>query len=371
MINTASPIQFTGDFNGEKTTNCVAHVQLPGEENPPVKTEIPGSDTKDGWQVNINTENNGICTISDGDKEGSVTFTNTFEGGDRWTYPVLQMPEGTDFTGTKGLTFHVDSEMDFADGTVAVMRVLITEKNGNKYWTADGFSLKEGEQQITVPWTDFSAMAGAVDNNFHLDLDQITAIELGLNSRQDTAPVYTVWDFGTYEGNTAAVYPEIKDLKIRENGDKMSVQAEISEGMIPGKPDTLRVTLNGKDVQARYDEGSKKITAEFDRPAAGKHELDIQFFCEDGKGVLATEDVFVQEVGDPGKPETPETPDTPGGPEHPDTADPAKTPDSQGNPQTGDSREMSGVIIWSILALGICAAVITGGTLHFRAGKRK
>ena len=371
VINTASPIQFTGDFNGEKTTNCVAHVQLPGEENPPVKTEIPGSDTKDGWQININTENKGICTITDGDREGSVTFANTFEGGDRWTYPVLQMPEGTDFTGTKGLTFHVDSEMDFADGSVAVMRVLITEKNGNKYWTADGFSLKKGEQQITIPWTDFSAMAGAVDNNFHLDLDQITAIELGLNSRQDTAPIYTVWDFGTYDGNTEAVYPEIKNLRISEDGDKMSVQAEVSEGMIRGKLDTLRVTLNGKDVQAQYDEKSKKITAEFDRPAEGKHELDIQFFCEDGKGVLATEDVLVKEGGEPGGAESPDIPgesDTPG---EPDTEDPVEMPDSQASPQTGDRWEVNGVIVWSILALGISTVVITGGILYFKSRRRK
>lgn len=370
VINTASPIQFTGIFDGEKTSNCVAHVQLPGEENPPVKTIIPGSETKDGWQVNINTENNGVCTITDGDKEGSVTFANTFEGGDRWTYPVLQMPEGTDFTGTKGLTFHVDSEMDFADGSVAVMRVLITEKNGNKYWTADGFSLKEGEQQITIPWTDFSAMAGAVDNNFHLDLDQITAIELGLNSRQDAAPVYTVWDFGTYEGSTEAVYPEIRNLQISENGDKMSVTAEVTEGMIRGEPDTLRVTLNGSDVPAEYDEASKQITAEFDRPAAGKHELDLQFFCEDGKGVLATEDVMVTAGGteDPGTPENPDTPEEPEDPETPDSVD---KPEDSANPQTGDSWGMAEAMIWSILALGISAAVITGGILYFRSRKRE
>lgn len=327
VINTPAPIQFTGEFEGEKTSNCVSHVQLPGVENPEIYELIPGSDSKESWAVNINTTNNGQCLITEGDREGSVTFANSFTGGDRWTYPVLTMPEGTDFTGTKGITFHVDSEADFAGGSLGVMRVLLTEKNGSKYWTPDGFFLKEGEQQITVPWTAFSSMAGPADNNFHLDTDQITMCELGLNARVDVAPVYTVWDFGTYLGNTRAVYPVIENmLPVTGSGlegGKIDVEAYIKEGSIPADADRMKVTVDGHEIPYTYDKDTGLVKAAANELAQGQHKVNIQFFCEDGKGVAASSQVSLK------KGTVPENPDE----EKPGPEDPEEENPEPGNPE--------------------------------------
>lgn len=341
VINTPASIQFTGEFNGEKTSNCVAHVQLPGEEHPEVNTIIPGADQKSSWGININTVNNGQCTITEGSREGSVTFANSFSGGDRWTYPVLTMPEGTDFTGTKGLTFHVDSEKDFEGGSVGVMRILLTEKNGSKYWTPDGFFLKEGEQQITVPWTAFSSMAGPADNNFHLDIDQIVQIELGLNSRVDVAPIYTVWDFGTYLGSTNAVYPVIERMSpatgtVLEKNNAV-IEARIKDGSIMGSMDTIKVTVDGDVVMHEYDAETGKISAKAENLPNGIHKLNIQFFCEDGKGILSSSQIEVNNSAGPDQPDdNPEPDDNPGGDvNHPDSGEdnPSGGVDDGNNPE--------------------------------------
>lgn len=342
VINAPAPIQFTGEFDGEKTSNSVSHVYLPGIEHPQADILIPGSDVPDRWDININTANNGQCIISEGSREGSVTFASSFSGGDRWTYPVLKMPEGTDFTGTKGITFHVDSRQDFGGGSVAVMRVLITEKNGSKYWTADGFFLKEGEQQIAVPWTDFSSMAGPADNNFHLDIDQIVQIELGLNSRVDEAPVYTVWDFGTYLGSTDSVYPVIENM-VPETGavlesESPSIEAIVAKGSIAENVDTIKVTVDGQEIPHAYDPAARRITARTRQLEAGIHKVNIQLFCEDGKGVLASSQIEVIKgtVQDPDR-ETPDTDDTP---DKDHTSDMDDTADSDDTPDTKDVPDM-------------------------------
>ena len=199
-------------------------------------------------------------------------------------------------------------------------------------------------------------MAGPADNNFHLDTDQIAQIELGLNSRVDVAPVYTVWDFGTYLGSADAIYPMIENVipapgTVLEDNSAV-IEAVIKDGSINGSMDTIKVSLDGKVVAHEYDAATGKVSTRAEDLPAGLHKLNIQFFCEDGKGILASSQIEVNNTDGSGEPDdnpgtddNPETDDNPGIGENPGTGDNPGTDDNPGtseNPGDEDNKPGSG-----------------------------
>lgn len=193
--NEASAITFTGTFNGQLTSRSAAFVRTTKDVQ--ISNIIPGSDNPAAYRLDLPAAISpvGRGQITAGSEPGSVQFDYDFiDGGDRWAYPYLLMPENTDFTGYDGLAFDLYADQDFANST---LRLIIKEKSGARYYTAYGFSMKAGWNQIVVPFADFAFFDGTDPNN-QLDL-VLTSIQLGINTKTNDLPPFTVNRFGLYK----------------------------------------------------------------------------------------------------------------------------------------------------------------------------
>ena len=285
LPNTASTVKFTGEFDGEMTSNSVAAVLYEGDERPVMDVVLPGSTDLANWEHNIST--NGKSEITAGTKPGEINFKFTFSGtGDKWTYPKLSMPAGTDFRGSKGLLINYKSDVDTT--ATALCRVIIQEQNGCQYFTNGGFYIEGGESQILIPWTKLSPLGG-IDDNFSLDLNLIDTIQIGLNARQDDIPAYTITSVGVYNGAAQDLYPSITEANpfSGEITDDRSPQIRmvISENEIDLIESTIDLAINGRIIDHSFDSATRELTATLPESLSeGDHAIRITYQCEDTKG---------------------------------------------------------------------------------------
>ncbi|MBB6670017.1 beta-galactosidase [Cohnella nanjingensis] len=190
--NAIADVTFTGTIGGKPTSPTVARIttELTGVQVDP----IPGADDPARWIPNISP--GGVSHISAGAEAGSVQFKYEFVDAVKWTYPILEFPAGTNYSGKDGIAFMVYSENGVPD---TELRLMVDEMNGSTYYTINAFAIKPGWNQVIVPfgslvWANF----GGQDDNGQLDLDRLKGIKLGINTSLNDVPAFAVKDVGTY-----------------------------------------------------------------------------------------------------------------------------------------------------------------------------
>lgn len=215
--NVASAVSFSGTFDGQQTSRTTSYVRVVGEVQ--ISERIPEAGNPAAWRLNLPNaiSNVGTGQISAGIESGSVQFQYHFvDGGDRWAYPYLLLPENTDYSAYSGMAFQLYAPQDMAN---TILRLIVKEKSGARYFTPNGFLIKQGWNQIRVPFEEFTFFDGT-DTNFVLDPDQLVSIQLGINTKTNDLPPFNVKDFGVYKNEApdttapvtiAAVLPEQPD----------------------------------------------------------------------------------------------------------------------------------------------------------------
>ena len=289
-VNLEAAIKFFGEFDGEKTSNAVTTVFLEGDEKPTYDSYLPGYTEPDKWLLSHSSD--GTIEVTNSEKKGEVDFHYTFTGeGDRWGFPKLTMPEGTDFRGTKGILLDFYLPEEPLPGTIN--RVFINEQNGSRYFNSAGFTLTKGENRIMVPWTHFSAFPGTPDDNFNLDLHLIHQIEVGMNVRAKADERYTLRAVGVYKGAVQDYYTEVKTSAPEDGGVVLEatpvITASFEKKSIDILPETIKVVVDGLTVNHTFDEETYELRAQITEPLSdGEHIAKISYRCQDTKGFLVT-----------------------------------------------------------------------------------
>lgn len=216
VANLSSPVRFQGKFGDERTTSSVSNVITLSEVE--IGDPVPGAADPASWRLDLPNAIApvGTGTVTAGSAPGEVRFDYQFaEGGDKWAYPFLNLPAGTDYTDESGFAFYLYADSDIPDTT---MRIFINETSGARYFTQSGYAIKQGWNQIRAPFSDFSLFGGN-DPVTRLDLDQIASIQLGINTKLGDVPPFAIKQFGVYRlpidaeapVTTASLSPEQPD----------------------------------------------------------------------------------------------------------------------------------------------------------------
>lgn len=193
--NLSSPISFQGTFGGQMTTKAVSDVRT--VQDVPISQLVAGSADPASWRLDLPDAIASVGTgaITTGTDTGSVQFDYAFTNGDRWAYPYLILPAGTDYTGYEGLAFDIYADQALAGTT---LRLFLKESTGSRYYTADGYSIKQGWNQIRIPFEEFTSFGGD-DPNGQLDLNGLLSLQLGVNTTVNDLPPFTVKNLGVYD----------------------------------------------------------------------------------------------------------------------------------------------------------------------------
>ena len=110
---------------------------------------------------------------------GQWRLTAKFDQGDRWVYPILQLPKDLDLSDYSALAVRARCERP------AQVRVLLHEgDSGVVYLTRDSILPADGRWHAAlIPFRSLKlSAANAPDPNAWLDLDQVKRLSLGMNS---------------------------------------------------------------------------------------------------------------------------------------------------------------------------------------------
>jgi hypothetical protein len=142
----------------------------------PASSKLGITDLK-SWKPNIS----GTGQMKMDAVDGAWQLETTFKGGDRWVYPDFKLPKNSGIIGSQGIVLRARA---MAPSTV---RLMIREQSGSTYFTP--FSIIPPDDQwhsVVLRWQDLAALPSAPpDPNGKLDLDQISSISIGMNSKSD------------------------------------------------------------------------------------------------------------------------------------------------------------------------------------------
>lgn len=129
--------------------------------------------------------------------EGKWGFDINFAEGDRWVYPVFQLPleigddgksylidadEKYEMNSFKGIAFWVKASSDIPDG--GIVRLFTYNEKGAYYFTSSGIMKTDGEKRfVVVTYDSLNAYGGTPDA---FDPSSIRSISIGANSKGET-----------------------------------------------------------------------------------------------------------------------------------------------------------------------------------------
>lgn len=291
--NTKSTIKFSGIFDGDKTTNSEAVIQLPKDglykwvddiSEQLLSVEGWATDRIGGYDVGSRYT---VEQTSDG-----VRFKFDFANGtgDRWAFPNKFFSEIGDFTNSDGIVIRYKCDEDMAAEDKRVKTVLIVRESltGAQYYTEDGFYMQKGEHEALVPWDKFIPHSGS-DPNYILDTDDITRLSFGINcygSAYDI-PGYTIEKIGTYigaekvekHGGIKPVYPQNGE-SVTDNGAR-EFTSVIEENEIPVDAESIKVYLDTFPVECSVNNDTIKVNID-SQIGNGVHKLTYNYKCTDG-----------------------------------------------------------------------------------------
>ena len=169
-----------GDFAGHKVAPCVSYARLDITKLKPSRAKDLGLNSAARWAANIS--GNGKMEIKPV-PDGGVSFPITFGApGDRWCYPRVTFEGKQDWREFDGIALEYRFDTD-DKGTVA--RVQVIEEGGSSYIGPSWPATKEWRRAVVLfpdlVWGSFSAQ----DPNGKLDLDQVSGLLVGCNTKLD------------------------------------------------------------------------------------------------------------------------------------------------------------------------------------------
>ncbi len=128
----------------------------------------------------------GTVTLSDGTPSSTLRMDLSFPGSvsDRWAYPQMTIvqPQNPDWTGLQYILIRARCMQP------AAVRLFLVESGGAYYYTANSIIPADGQWHTALlPINSFTVAGGhPADANGKLDPNQITAIQIGMNSDTTT-----------------------------------------------------------------------------------------------------------------------------------------------------------------------------------------
>ncbi|MFQ6096309.1 MAG: hypothetical protein ACE5O2_01185 [Armatimonadota bacterium] len=168
-------------WGGAEASRCVSDFKFDLSAVQPGESKALGLNEPSAWTLAISGNGEVAKRPSD---DGGVAFDVKFTGpGDRWCYPYARFEPPVDFSRFDGIAFAYRCNIEDADTRV---RLQLVESGGPAYLTAAGVEARHEWRRVVFPfdelvWGAFSAQ----DPNRRLDLGQISAIRIGVNTRNE------------------------------------------------------------------------------------------------------------------------------------------------------------------------------------------
>lgn len=265
-------VVFKGTFAGNETTDSVAFVTTP-QAVVTIEEEVPGFTDPNNWGFLLAPQGTGVVSV--GPEPGSVQFKYGFEGQGDWGFAQIMLPQGADYSSYSGLALMVYAEEDFPQ---TIMRLLIKESDEGQYFTKTGFAIRQGWNQIKVPFDQLDVQFADPDNS--LDLDELHSIFVGINYGTTDVPPFAIKDFGFYSETTVPLSPALADLNPGHGTTIPDSRRELiatfaDHGGVGIDPQSIRVELNGSQSPFNYDPATRKLKVMTPRLNAGEYTLTI------------------------------------------------------------------------------------------------
>lgn len=174
-------VEAVAQSGDHRSTPALATIRLDVTPMEPAQALSLNLALPERWTDNISA--NGTMSHAAG-PEGGVRFDLRFTApGDRWAYPFAGFDPPLDLSGYDGLRLEYRCDTEANDSRV---RVQLVEPSGAAYYTEAGFPVKAQWQSATVLFADLAHGSWSpADANGKLDLDQIAALRVGVNTRRD------------------------------------------------------------------------------------------------------------------------------------------------------------------------------------------
>lgn len=290
LADVSSPVIFTGEFDGNKTSKSTAIILSADDKEVEPDILLPGGADGANWKDNYS----GGSTLEKTNLNGGETeYKYVMGDGDKWAYPIYDVPAGLDISKSAGLVFEIYFDDEIEGVTI---RSFANENNGSSYLFLNGFGAHKGWNRIKMPWIDYSATSGQPDDNFHLDIDQIKTIQIGMNTRTEKNITYRIKNIGVYSQESGGVYGEITEMTPTNNemfeSGNINISAKLIRGEIAFDDSTLCVLADGEKIP--FDIEDDIITANAVL-GSGEHTILIRIF--DASGRLAEQNVNIKTGG--------------------------------------------------------------------------
>ncbi len=191
-----SKVRFYGVFDGDPGTVSQAYV-LTGLEDVAIDPIVEAG-APQNWDFTPGDAkpNTASVSVQAGSEPGTVRFKYDFTASNQWIYPYLELPSSLDLSLSSGIAFSIYAEGDVDQTDV---KLILAEDGGGKYYTFNGFEIKEGWNRYVIPFGMLSAATfGPPDPNGRLDLDQVKRIQIGINTQLLDVPALILKEVGTF-----------------------------------------------------------------------------------------------------------------------------------------------------------------------------
>lgn len=247
---TVYPVVFGGLTAYGEITDSVSFIVSDEEtEVIPERTVDDYTDVS-GWKRNIAGGAEQVVTY-DGDKL-VLSFDFPESVTDKWAYPFLNFKNMQDYSAYDGIVVNVDCDENTAG---AVFRMFLSEKSGSAYYTAVGYELNAGRQQILIPWSSFTLYGGS-DDNSELDTNEIISMRVGLNTTRAGISTLNISTIGLYN----AVDKESEGKFVSLSYKNGIVRGVLSDSEIAYEAETAAVVADGVTYNAELN-GNEFICA--------------------------------------------------------------------------------------------------------------
>lgn len=159
----------------------------------------------------------------------SITFSHTFNGGDRWSYPKYYIEEGS-LADAAGLVFdRTITNLTGAGDT----KILMWASNGTYIANLSDFAV--GTESFVVPWSMFDVYQ---EGEKEIDPSKINCIAVGMNASSDTPADYTISNFGYFvtdnvqAESTAVKISGIEHNKVYKIGSNLTAKSPVGDGEV-------------------------------------------------------------------------------------------------------------------------------------------
>lgn len=188
-------VAFRGTFGGESTTISRTRIAARLDRIEPAAM-IAGAEDPTRWLLDTpgGISPLGTGTVTEGSVPGAVRFKYAFKESACWAFPYFFLPEGSDFEGCDGFVYELFAERDVPS---CDLKMLVNLKNGGRYFTPAGATIRAGWNKIALPFEMFLPFQNP-GNTDPLDTGSIRSVQIGINTGLQDVPAFEIKRFGVY-----------------------------------------------------------------------------------------------------------------------------------------------------------------------------